>query len=175
MKNQAPDSYPALADNFEAINPASDPTIDSVHLGNFEIQGLFCSNEDPAPHIYAQEGWEHYMVNGTDYRFKTRLSYNDYGLWFAVITRFKHRKYAGKWEKYAVPHYFQYQYIIKIRCADGFKTKPLTTSPTKTVANRSKTLYSHMRSLSSYDIYANHYFKMPGSSTYTLSPLHIQY
>ncbi len=153
----------------------SDPSIDSIHLGHFEIQGLFCSNEDQAPHIYAQEGWEHYMVNGTDYRYKTRLSYNDYGLWFAVVTRFKHRRYENRWVKDAVPHYFQYQYIIKIRCANGVKTKPLITSSTLTVANRSETLYSHIRSLSSFDIYTNHYFKMPGSSTFSLSPLHIQY
>jgi len=153
----------------------SDPAIDSVHLGNYEIQGLFCTNENQALENYDQTDWTRYMENGVDYRYFARLTYNDYGVWFAVITRFRHRRYTSKWVDYEVPHYMQYEYIVKVRCANGFKTLSLTISSTKTVANRSKTLYSHIRSLSSYNIYATHYFKKPGTSYYTNSPLHIQY
>ncbi len=156
----------------------SDPAIDSVHLGNYEIQGLFCSNQDQAPHKYDQEGWERYMVNGVDYYYKTRLSYNDYGVWFAVITRFRHRRWEGqdkKWQRFPVSHYFTYSYDYTIRCGKRKTTSNLITSPTQITSDRGETLYSHIRSLTEFEFKANHYWIEPGTSTTLLSELKIVY
>jgi|GEM_PF-3321511 len=155
----------------------SDPAIDSVHLGHYDIQGLFCTNQSQAPHLYNQEGWIHYMVNGTDYRYKTRLSYNDYGVWFAVITRFRHRKWDGqnvKWQRFPVSHYYTYEYDYTIRCGRR-KTQSLTTSTTQITSDRAETLYSHIRALTNLHFKANHYWIEPGTSIAILSSLEIKY
>jgi len=141
----------------------SDPAIDSVHLGNYSLLKKRC-NESQASYQVDNSKWKYYINYPERYRYKIKLSYWDYGLWFAAIAKFKHRKLIyGLWVKSKTEHSLEYDADpLQPRCKNNKKKSRIT--PTKNCANRSITIYSSGRSLHRYHITTDHFWTHPANA-----------